>query len=122
MFQSGVLDKTKLFSNFLMIVLLAGNIYLSIQFINNIQKPVLEDQTNVTLHIKAARFLKTFIDKVLNTQGTVSFEDRVQLENDILQIHDPVLTTSWKAFVGSKTSKEAQSNAVKLMALLVDRV
>jgi hypothetical protein len=122
MFQSGILDKTKLFSNFLLVLLLASNIYLSIQFINNLQKPVLEDQTNVTLHIKATRFLKTFIDKVLNTQGTVSFEDRVQLENDILQIHDPVLTTAWKAFVGSKTSKDAQTNAVKLIALLVDRV
>ena len=122
MFQSGVLDKTKLFSNFLLVVLLAGNIYLSIQFINSLQKPVLEEQTNVTVSIKSARFLKTFINKVLNTQGAVSFEDRVQLENDILQIHDPVLTTSWKDFVGSKTSKDAQTNAVKLMALLIDRV
>jgi len=122
MFQSGVLDKTKLFSNFLLVVLLAGNIYLSIQFINSLQKPVLEEQTNVTVSIKSARFLKTFINKVLNTKGAVSFEDRVQLENDILQIHDPVLTTSWKDFVGSKTSKDAQTNAVKLMALLIDRV
>ena len=120
--QSGVLDKTKLFSNFLLVVLLAGNIYLSIQFIQNLGKPVIEDQTNVTLHIKATRFLKTFIDKVLNTQGSVSFEDRVQLENDILQIHDPVLTTAWKNFVSSKDSKTAQTSAVKLMALLIDRV
>ena len=105
-----------------MVVLLAGNIYLSIQFIDNMQKPVLVDQTNVTLQIKSARFLKSFIDKVLNTQGTVSLEDRVQMENDILQMHDPVLTTAWNAFVGSKTSKDAQTNAVKLMALLVDRI
>jgi len=122
MFHSGILDKTKLFTNFLLVVLLAGNIYLSVQFIEGLKKPVLEDQTNVTIQIKSARFLKTFINKVLNTQGAVSFEDRVQLENDILQIHDPVLTTSWKAFVESKTSKEAQTNAVKLMALLIDRV
>lgn len=122
MFHSGILDKTKLFTNFLLVVLLAGNIYLSIQFIEGLKKPVLEDQTNVTIQIKSARFLKAFINKVLNTQGAVSFEDRVQLENDILQIHDPVLTTSWKAFVESKTSKEAQTNAVKLMALLIDRV
>ena len=122
MFQSGILDKTKLLSNFLLVVLLGGNIYLSIQFIDNLQKPVLQDQTNVTLQIKSARFLKNFIDKVLNTQGTVSLTDRVQMENDILQMNDPVLTTAWNAFVGSKTSKEAQTNAVKLMALLVDRV
>ena len=122
MFTSGILDKTKLFSNFLLVVLLAGNIYLSIQFIDNLSKPVIVDQTNVTLHIRASRFLKEFISKVLNTQGTVSFQDRVQLENDLLQMNDPVLTTAWNAFVSAKTSTDAQTNAVKLMSLLVDRV
>ena len=120
--QSGILDKTKLLSNFLLILLLAGNVYLSIQFIDNMQKPVLQDQTNVTLHIKAANTLKTFIDKVLNTQGTISMEDRVLLENNILQIHDPVVTTAWNAFVNSKNTKDAETSAVKLMSLLIDRV
>ena len=120
--QSGILDKTKLVSNFLLVLLLAGNVYLSIQFIDNLQKPVLQDQTNVTLHIKAANTLKTFINKVLGTQGAISMEDRVLLENDILQIHDPVLTTTWNAFVNSKNTKDAETNAVKLMSLLIDRV
>ena len=122
MFESGILDKTKLLSNLLLVVLLAGNIYLSIQFINNAQKTITEDQTNVVIKIKAARFLKTFIDKVLNTQNAITFEDRVQLENEVLQLHDPVLTTAWNEFVASKTSKEGQTNAVNLMALFVDRV
>lgn len=120
--QSGILDKTRLVSNALMLILLCGNIYFSTQFIQGISRPIVEDQTNVTIQIKSARFLKTFIDKVLNTQGTVSFEDRVLLENEILQIHDPVLTTAWNTFVTSKTSKDAQTNAVKLMSLLVDRL
>lgn len=122
MIETGILDKTKFISNFLLIALLAGNIYFSVQFIFNPQQPVLEDQTNTTMHIKATRFLKTFIDKVLNNQGTVSFEDRVQLENDVLQMHDPVLTSAWNAFVSSKTAKEGQTSAVKLMSLLVERV
>jgi hypothetical protein len=122
MFQSGLLDKTKLFSNLLLVLLLAGNIYLSIQFINSLSKPVLEDQTNVTLQIKSARFLKLFINKVLNTKGAISVEDRVRLENEALQIKDPVIMAAWKDFVESAGQTEAQSNAVKLMALLVDRV
>jgi hypothetical protein len=120
-FESGILDRTRLFSNILMFVLLCGNIYLSAQFIQNIQKPEVTDQTNITLQIKSARALKDFINKVL-AQTEVSFEDRVTLENDILQVHDPVLTTAWNAFVNSKTSKEGQANAVKLMSLLVDRI
>jgi hypothetical protein len=122
MYQSGILDKTRLVSNILMVVLLCGNVYLAIQFISSNQKTAVEDQTNITLQLKSSRALKDFINKVLDTQGAVSFEDRVTLENDILQIHDPVLTTAWNAFVSSKTAKEGQTNAVKLMSLLVDRV
>jgi hypothetical protein len=120
-FESGILDKTRLLSNILMVVLLCGNLFFSIQFIGNITKPIIEDQTNVTLQIKSTRALKGFIGKVL-AQTDVSFEDRVTLENDILQIHDPVLTSAWDTFVASKTSKEGQTNAVKLMSLLVDRI
>ena len=119
--QSGILDRTRLVSNALMLILLFGNIYLTTNFIENLKQPSATDDTNVTLHIKSARALKDFISKVLS-QTTVSFEDRVTLENDILQIHDPVLTSSWNDFVASKTSKEGQDNAVKLMSLLVDRV
>lgn len=122
MITSGILDKTRLISNVLMVGLLAGNIYLATQFIENIKKPVLEDQTNITMQIKSARFLKTFINTVLNNAGTVSIEDRVQMENEVLQMHDSILTTNWNEFVASKTAKEAQTNAVKLMVLLVDRV
>ena len=122
MFKSGILDRARLVSNILMLILLCGNIYFSTQFIQNIKQPEVVAADNVTLHIRASRFLKNFIDKVLNTKGTISFEDRVQLENDILQINDPVLTTAWNTFVGSKNTADAQTNAVKLMSLLVDRV
>jgi hypothetical protein len=122
MFTSGILDKTKLFSNFLLVVLLAGNIYFSIQFINNIQQPVRDEQSNITQHLRATRFLKNFINTVLDKKGEVSFEDRVQLENDMLQMHDPVIKSIWDDFVGSKTAEEGQINAVKLMSLLVDRI
>jgi hypothetical protein len=122
MFKTGILEKTRLLSNFLMFVLLCGNIYFSTQFIENLSKPTVTDSTDVTLHIRATRSLKDFINKVLNTQNEVSFEDRVTLENDILQIHDPVVTNAWNAFVASKTAKEGQANAVKLLSLLVDRV
>jgi hypothetical protein len=120
--ESGILDKTRLVSNVLMFLLLCGNIYFSTQFIQSLSKPEITDQTNVTLHIKSTRALKDFINKVLNTQETISFADRVQLENDILQINDPVLTTAWNKFVNSKTAQEGQTNAVQLMSLLVDRV
>ena len=119
---SGVLDKTKLFSNLLMLILLGGNIYLGVSFINEMKKQtVVPDQTDVTLRVKVVNFHKIFIDKVLSSQGVISAEDRVLLENDIIQIHDPVLTTAWHDFTASKNSKDTQATAVKLMSLLVAR-
>jgi hypothetical protein len=120
-FESGILDRTRLVSNVLMFALLCGNIYFSTMFITNLNKTEVTAQDSSTLQIKVARSLKDFINKVL-AQEAVSFEDRVMLENDILQIHDPVVTSAWNSFVASKTAKEGQTNAVKLMSLLVERL
>lgn len=124
-FQSGVFDKTRLISNILMLLLVAGNIFFSIQYTEGIRQQA--DQAAQTVdkdatRIQVARFLKYFIDTVLNTEGTISFDDRVKLENDIRQIHDPALTTQWSDFVNSKDSKIAQANAVKLMSMLTNKM
>ena len=71
-FQSGVLDKTRLFSNFLMLLLLAGNVYFSIQYTSNIRlqdQKTIEDSNKVTTRLEIAKFLREFIDTVLNTKG-----------------------------------------------------
>jgi hypothetical protein len=120
-FQSGVLERTRLVSNVLMLLLLIGNIFFSIQYISNLKAEAVQKDDNTTYRIQVSRFLKSFIDIVINTQGTVSFDDRVKLENDIRQIHDTDLIRLWDAFVGSKDTKEAQVNAVKLMSLLATK-
>jgi len=123
-FQSG-LNKASLFSSFLLVVLLAGNLYFSVQYVENIKQQSATSEANdaaFNTRMQVAAFLKEFIDVVLNTQGAIPFSDRVKLENDILQIKDPVLSTQWQSFVTSKDSKTAQQNAVKLMALLADKM
>lgn len=124
-FSSGVLDRTRLVSNILMLVLVVGNIFFSIQYTQSIiaeRDRLANIDVNATDRIQVARFLKYFIDTVLNTQGTISFDDRVKLESDIRQIKDPVLTSLWTEFVESKDSKLAQANAVKLMAMLTNKM
>ena len=123
-FETGILDKARLISNILMLILLCGNLYFSTMFITSLHETQISTQSNngkTVINIRSTKALKDFINKVLNQQA-VSFEDRVALENDIIQIHDPVLTTAWNAFVASKTAKEGQINAVKLMSLLIDRI
>ncbi len=123
--ESGILDKTRFTSNLLMLVLVASNIFFAVQYVNDIKQQA--DQQEVTdqattTRIQISRFLKYFIDTVLNTKGTISMEDRIKLENDIRQIHDTDLIKLWDGFVASKDGKEAQVNAVKLMAMLSNKM
>jgi hypothetical protein len=120
--QTGVLDKARLLSNILMLILLIGNIFFSIQYIGSIKQEALAKEDNTIERIQISRFLKSFIDIVINSQGTVSFEDRVKLENDIRQIRDADLIKQWESFVDSKDSKIAQSTAIKLMSMLTSKM
>ena len=121
-FRSGVLDRANIFSNFLMVVLLAGNIYLSIQYISNMQAEQNAKVDNTSMRIQTSRVLKEYIDVVLNTTGAISYDDRVKLESDVRQLADPNITKQWDACVASKDAKVAQGNAVRLMSLLANKM
>ena len=121
-FRSGVLDKTNMLSNFLMLIMLAGNIYLSIQYITNMQMEQNAKVDNTSTRIQTSRVLKEYIDVVLNTAGTISYDNRVKLESDMRQLQDPIITKQWDAFVSSADAKVAQANAVKLMRMLANKM
>jgi len=123
--QSGIFDKTRFVSNILMLLLVAGNIFFSIQYTENIKQQndqVTQQADQDATRIQTSRFLKEFVDIVLGTQGAIAFEDRVKLENDVRQIHDPLITTQWTSFVNAKDAKTAQTVAVKLMSMLANKM
>jgi hypothetical protein len=122
-FNSGVLDRTRLMSNILMIVLLAGNIFFSIQYTENIKQQQLTQESDTsTMRIQSARLLKSFIDIVLNTGNqAISYDDRIALENEVRQMKDSEILKKWNSFVGSSDAKVAQQNAVEFMKLLANK-
>ena len=122
-FNSGVLDRTRLMSNVLMIVLLAGNIFFSIQYTENIKQQQLTQESDTsTMRIQSARLLKSFIDIVLNTGNqAISYDDRIALENEVRQMKDSEILKKWNSFVGSSDAKVAQQNAVEFMKLLANK-
>jgi hypothetical protein len=121
--ESGILDRTRLVSNLLMLILLIGNIFFTIQYTENIKaEAAKKDDTSAQVRYQTAHFLKSFIDQVINTKGVLTFDERVKLESDIRQIQDPALTSLWENFVSSKDAKAAQDNAVKLMSMLTNKL
>lgn len=123
--QTGIFDKTRLVANILMIFLVGLNIYFSVQYTQNIRtndaKKVAE-MAKIDENLKVSKFMKLFIDKVLSTNGTISFEDRVKLEADIRALGDENVLKQWNLFVESENSEEAQKNAVMLMSLLISKM
>ena len=123
--ESGVMDRTRLISNILMVVLLAGNIFFSIQYTQNIlmEKTKLEEaQAKEAARYQDAKLLKGFINTVINTSGPITIEDRIKLENDIRQSHDVDVIKYWENFAASKDGQSAQNAAVKLMVLLSNKM
>ena len=123
--QTGFFDKTRLFANILMVVLVAMNIFFSIQFTQNIKREDMQLEEEVAkqeARLQTSRFMKFFIDRVLGTNGTISFEDRVKLESDIRALGDDTLVKQWEVFVASEDSEAAQQSAVRLMSMLANRM
>lgn len=123
--QTGIFDKTRLVANILMVVLVCLNIFFSVQYTSNIKKEGIQAEAELAKteeRLQTSRFMKFFIDKVLGTNGTISFEDRVKLESDIRAMGDQNLVKQWEAFVASTDSETAQESAVKLMSALASKM
>ena len=120
--ESGILDRTRLIANILMLVLVAGNLFFSVQYIQGIRDTAIPLEDKTTERIKVARFLKLFVDVVLNNDQEIFFDDRVKLESDIRELKDADLIKQWTVFVNSEEAKEAQGAAVKLMSMLTNKM
>lgn len=123
--QTGIFDKTRLMANVLMVVLVCLNIFFSVQYTQNIKaegSQMEQEAAKTEERLKISRFLKFFVDKVLGTNGTIAFEDRVKLEADIRAMGDEAMTRQWESFVSSTDSESAQQSAVKLMSMLASKM
>ena len=119
------IDRTRLSTNVLTIILLAMNIFFGIQYTQNLKtedKFIEEQAAKTEQRIQVAKFMRLFIEKVLSTNGTVSFEDRVQLENDVRKLGDDQIVKQWQSFVSSQDGEQAQKRAILLMSLLSNKM
>ena len=123
--ELGTLDRSRLFANTLMIILVAMNIFFSFQYTQTAKKEEAKlsaETIKIEERLQTARFMKLFIDKVLGTNGTIAFDDRVKLEADVRELGDADIIAQWDRFVASADSEEAQKNAVLLMSLLSNKM
>ena len=118
------MQKTRFFIITAITLLIAAIIYLATMYflchqsLLQVQKQLKAQQNNE----KVSVFARLFVDKVLLGEGTVSFDDRLKLENAVRDIGDPEVFSKWQEFTESKNDKESQITVGNLLKLLFAKI
>lgn len=71
---------------------------------------------------KVLLFSKLFVADVLQGGNTVSFDQRLRLENAVRDIKDEAIYAAWQKFTNAKDQAEIQQNFSALFQLLLKKI
>ena len=102
-------------------IFLAGDIYFGYKcYLNNIQLQKLSLVSRVNVSVLS--FNKLFVEKVLKATGEVSYEDRLSLENAVVETKDDALIKIWHDFLNSSSEADAQNYVLVLLSAFPDKI
>lgn len=113
-------NKTTLLLIFLVI---ASNIVWGLEYASKKSQldTASQELSTITQDKKILAFQKLFVDKVLNADGIVDFNTRVELQDAVTDIHDEAIAETWSAFLSAKTEADGQTKVKELLSLLADK-
>ncbi len=106
------------------LVLLAGNVFLAMQYIA-VRQELQNVQASLTtqrINERTLAFTQLLIEKVLTPGGEINFDTRLLLENAVRTIGDEEILAQWKRFTESTTEREAQTEVRNLLSLLLKKM
>jgi len=112
----------KKISVIVIVVLVVGNIIFAQLYFSNKQQSEKASEQMIVMkkEKKVLAFLQLFVEKVLQAEEEVSFNDRLALETAIRELDDNQIMVKWQAFVDSKNSQQSQDNLKDLLGILVN--
>jgi hypothetical protein len=118
------MQNTRLVLTIIITLSVAGSVCLGVLYYINYQELSLAQQQlkNQQTNGKILLFANLFVDKVLLGQGTVSFDDRLDLENAVRDINDKEIFSQWQKFTASRTDQESQTAVGNLLKLLFKKI
>jgi hypothetical protein len=116
------MEKTKFFAIIiiLLLVVLAG---VSILYV--LDKVELNNARQIKVqqvNEKAMFLAKLFVEKVLQGEAEVNFEDRLKLENAVRDLNDQEIFDQWQKIVNSQSAQETQQNVGIFLNLLLNKI
>jgi len=117
------MQKEKIF-RYVFIILIAVCVFLIAEYfiLYNENKSLRVAVAEQQLNGKVIVFNKLFIEKVLNANSEVSFEDRLKLENAVRDLNDSEILSQWQKFSSSESESDAQLQAKNLLDLLAIKI
>ncbi|KKP79637.1 MAG: hypothetical protein UR78_C0010G0002 [Candidatus Moranbacteria bacterium GW2011_GWF2_35_39] len=118
--------KTKIALAVCVAVLFFSSSFLAVKYfsakkeIANLQQKA--EKSNNSGDGKVLAFGQLFIEKVLEAQGEVEFETRLELENAVRDLNDEELLNQWKLFVASGDETSAQKEVRNLLKMLMNKI
>src|SRR5680860_229013 len=103
------------------IILVLGNLFFASFSITGILKQRQLEQTvqSQQINSKVLIFAKLFLIKVLRSEGEITFDDRLELENSVRAINNKEIFSAWQAFTKAKDQVEVQQKYYDLFNLLL---
>ena len=92
--------------------------YFAVSRIKTLENRVVSQEKNA----KIVSFLNLFIEKVLQTNKDISFEDRLRLENAVRDLQDEEILSLWEIFTQATTADEVQQDCKDLLEALVKKI
>lgn len=118
------MQKTKIIAIITISLLTATAMFFAVESflltkkLNSVKITLQEQETNA----KAALFAKLFIDKILLSQGTVGFDDRLKLENAVRDLNDPEIFAKWQKLTASSGDAETQQIVGSILKMLISKI
>lgn len=85
-------------------------------------KSIAQKANTYRFNEKVLDFTKMFITLVLKTDGGISFDNRLKLENAVRDIGDKSILSQWQKFTKAGSDQEAEQEAKSLFQLLLDKI
>ena len=103
------------------IILLVSNAYFSFKYFSTQEQ--LEKILSINrVNAKIIVFNKLFVHNVLKNEGEVSYEDRLRIENAVIETRDKEIIDGWHDFLDSRTEAQAQEGTKNLLSLFADKI
>ena len=104
--------------------LVVSNIYFVFKFLEVRKELRASEEKIESLRInkKVLNFTELFIKKVLKSEGEISVEDRLQLENAVRSINDEQILNQWNKLLESETEEQGQIEVKNLLEMLVNKI